>query len=144
MSNFVKLNFTFERKSRSDKDASVFDSEEVRKRTFTPFNTFKKKKYSEEWRETTEKIPHDLLLDEFNNLSQQEKDAYKILADRDMRRSRHLWDEVKEVLLKTKGKISFSEIANQLGNIVCLNTIRKYLMKRDGLDLKKRQNFTLS
>ena len=58
---------------------------------------------------------------------QLKKEVYEILASRDLHRSEHLWDELKELLLKTKGKISYRQMENQTGGSVCYNTIRKWL-----------------
>ena len=49
------------------------------------------------------------------------------MAERDLDRSRNLLEEVKTVLLRTKGKISYRQLADYLNNIVCVNTIRQYL-----------------
>ena len=136
ITSFVDTNFSFDRKTRSDKGTSVFDSETVRKRTFTPFNSYKRRKLRE-WRETTENIPYDILRNDFNSKSDSEKQAYEIMAERDLERSKSLWDEVKTILLRTKGKISFREIANYLNNIISPNTIREYLSNQPTFSIRK-------
>ena len=64
------------------------------------------------------KYSHQILVDDFNSKSESEKKAYEIMAERDLERSRTLFDEVKDVLLKTKGKIRYQRIADHLKNIV--------------------------
>ena len=137
MDRFVSSDFTMERKTRDDKGKNIFNSHKVRERTFTPFNSFKKKKYRDSWRETTEKIPNDILVQEYQSLSDNEKHAYELMAERDLERSTSLWDEIKDVLKKTKGRVTFKQIADHLGNIVSTNTIRKFLKSKDGFHMRK-------
>ena len=137
MDKFILSDFTMERKDRNDKGKNIFNCQKVRERTFTPFNSFKKKKYRDCWRETTEKIPNNILVDEFQSLSDDEKEAYRLMAERDLERSTCLWDEIKDVLKKTKGRITYKQIADHLGNIVSTNTIRKFLMSKDGFHMRK-------
>ena len=132
----VDTTFTLKRKERKDKGTSVFNSSEKRRAVYTAFNAFKKMKYSE-FREFTDKIPHNALREEFNNLPGDEKHAYDIIAERDLKRSEHLWDELKEILLKTKGKVSYATLSNHMKNIVCPNTIRNWLTKQDGFRIRK-------
>ena len=47
ISSFVDSDFTFDRKVRKDKGTSIFDSETIRKKTFTPFNAYKRRKLRE-------------------------------------------------------------------------------------------------
>ena len=51
-------------------------------------------------------------------------------------RSFTLWDEIKELLLRTHGKISYKDISQHLGGIVCFNTIRSHLMRQEGFKMK--------
>ena len=58
------------------------------------------------------------------------------MARLNLDRSFTLWEELKDILKKTHGKISYRMLARQLGNICCKNTIRNYLMKQEGFELK--------
>ena len=51
----------------------------------------------------------------------------KTVAQCDLNCSAHLWGELKQLLIKTKGKISYETMATQLGDIVSPNTISKWL-----------------
>lgn len=128
---FIDRDFTVTRKQRSDKDTSVFTCDKKRKATFTAFNHFKRRRY-QDFRETHQRIPGDILKREFEQLTQEQKDAYGVLAERDYERSKTLWDELKDFLLKTKGKIGYREMENFLGNIVGKDTIMRILVKQEG------------
>ena len=105
MMKFIHSDYTMMRKERVDKGKSVFNCEKKRKHTFTSFNVFKKRRMAM-FRETTEKIPEATLKEEFNCLPEEELRVCDIIAKCDYDRSEHLWDELKDLLLKTKGKIS--------------------------------------
>ena len=57
---------------------------------------------------------------------------FELLAETDLERSRHLKDELIELLRKTCGKISYQAIATELGDIVSPNTIRKFIKGQNG------------
>ena len=78
-----------------------------------------------------------MLKTEFESLPNSEKEAFAIIAQRDFQRSRFLWTELKELLLKCKGKISYATMANQLGDIVSPNTIAKWLKQQKGFSTRK-------
>ena len=44
---------------------------------------------------------------EYDSLPVDEVRAYEIVAQRDLTRAEFLWDELKQLLLRTKGKISY-------------------------------------
>ena len=67
---------------------------------------------------------------EFANLPESEKEAHAILAQRHLERAEFLWDELKDLLFKTKGKIAYKTMATQLGNIVSTNTICKWVQSQ--------------
>ena len=133
---FISTGFTLQRKIRSDEGRSVFNSHNVRLNTFTPFNTYKKHRYRD-FRESSATIPHYLLMGEWQSLSETEKVPFKIIASRDLARSTHLWDELKTLLLRSKGKISYRTMENQLGGLVCANTIAAWLKRQDGFTVRK-------
>jgi hypothetical protein len=54
-----------------------------------------------------------------------EKDTFSIITERDYKRSKSFWDEVQELLLLMKGKISYSQMATHLGGIVSAQSIMK-------------------
>ena len=136
MHRCVDSSFTLQRKKRSDSNQTVFNSEKKRKAVFTALNAYKKKRNTE-FRETTARIPNSILKDGFNALPQSEKDAYSIIAERECERAGHLWEELKELLLKTKGKVSYKTMANHLNNLVSENTIRCWLQQQDGFCVRK-------
>ena len=77
--------------------------------------------------------------EEFKNLPQNEKDALAVLAERDLLCLKTLWDELKQLLLNTHGKLSYQKIAKQLGNIVSPTTIKKYLKQQEGFHMRKNR-----
>ena len=136
IAKFVASDYTMKRKERSDKGTSVFNCPKKRKARFTAYNSFKKRKLAE-FRETTDRIPDIVIKNEFNSLPEETIRAHEILAKRDLNRSEHLWDELKQLLLFTKGKISYRCMKEQLGGIVSQNTIRKWLKSQKGFYLRK-------
>ena len=124
---FLETDCTLIRKMQADKDTSVFNCPKKQKHTFTAFNSFKQCK-TRKFCDTTAALDISVLRDEFNQLPSDEREAYEILAARDLERSQHLWEELKNVLLKTKGKVSYISLANQLGNIVSHECIRRWLL----------------
>ena len=86
---------------------------------------------------SAKQIPHHTIKQDFNSLTDDEKDAYAVLAERDLVRSRTLWNELVEFLLKTKGKIPYSRMAAHLGGIVCENTIVHFLKQQEGFHTRK-------
>ena len=92
------------RKIRSDKCETVFSSEQKRKQTFTPLHAYKKMR-NREFRETFERIPGATLKAEYNQLTNNQKNIYEIMAQQNIARSRTIWDELKNFLLTTKGKV---------------------------------------
>jgi hypothetical protein len=48
-----------------------------------------------------------------------------------------LWNEVQELLLHTKGKISYSQMAAHLGGIVSAQSIMKLLKKQKGFRTRR-------
>ncbi len=133
---YISNDFVAKRKERNDKGTSVFKDEKKRKHTYTALNIFKKKRMRE-FRETSAKIPHATLKAEFDALTPDQKEAYEILAQADLERSRTLWDELTDFLLKTKGKVPYAHIEIQLGFIVSKATIMKILKQQEGFYLRK-------
>ena len=133
---YIENNFSNKRVERKDKGVSVFTSEKKRKQTYTAYNTFKKQR-NKEFRETNDRIPNEILRNEWDNLTETQKSAYTELANQDCIRARSLWDELKDFLVKTKGKVSYSTMATYLGNIVSTTTVRAILKKQQGFYLRK-------
>ena len=75
-------------------------------------------------------------MSEFESLTEEQKTAYSILAERDYIRSQSLWDELKEFLLTTKGKVPYEAMVIHLGHIVCENTVRKILLDQEGFYIR--------
>ena len=46
MKRFIKTGYTMKRKTRKDKNETIFNSDRRRKIRFTPYNAFKKRKYN--------------------------------------------------------------------------------------------------
>ena len=136
MKYFVDSGFTNQRKVRTDKGTSVFNCDKKRKWTYTAFNTFKKRR-TKDFRETTAPIPISTLKEEYESLSPTEKHAYQVLADRDLQRSEHLWEELKDVLVRSKGKISYERLSNYLGGIVGPSAIRNWLRQQPGFRIRR-------
>ena len=132
----IETEISLKRKVRKDKGTSVFNCPIKRKTVFTAFNAFKKQKNSE-FREFTESIPNEELKNEFHHLPADERYAYDIITQRELKRSEHPWDELKEILLKTKGKVSYATLSNHMKNIVSPNTIRSWLNQQDGFRMRK-------
>ena len=127
---------SMERKERSDKGNNIFEDDEVRKRTFTALNTFKKFE-SRKFRTFHDKLDEKLLHEEFDALSENEKMNYQILADADLERARHLKEELIDVLQKTNGMVSYETLAAQLGDIVSKDCIRRYCKSQEGFKMRK-------
>ena len=127
---------TQNRKTRTDKGASIFNSDKIRARTFTAYNTFKKKKTAEfghsYHRDPVAKVKRD-----FASLSESEKNDLQIEADRDHQRAKTLFDELKDFLLKCKGRVTYRSMHNHLGRIVCMTTIFCYLAQLEGWRMRK-------
>ena len=73
-----------------------------------------------------------MLREDFDRLDSHDKRYYELTALNKLERSRHLKDELTNMLKKTKGKIAYEEIARQLGDIVSNEAIRKYLQSLKG------------
>ena len=133
---FIHTDYSMCRSSRKDKGNTIFNCEKKRMAQFTAYNSFKKQKLSE-FRETTEKIPEAVIKSEVDTLPVEALHAHEILAQRDLDRAEFLWEELKDLLLKTKGKISYKCMSDQLNNIVSPNTIRDWLNQQEGFRLRK-------
>lgn len=137
LKRFVDRDFSAARKVRSDVGTSVFNSDKKRAHTYTAYNVFKRRR-SQEFRETNDKIPQRVLRQEYEQLAEEQKIAYSVIAERELERAKTLWDELTDFLLRTKGKISYKAMAQHLGdNIVNDTTIRKYLQKQESFSVRK-------
>ena len=133
---FIDNDFQFERKQRIDTDSTIFTSEKKRKTTFTAYNVFKKQKCAE-FRETFVKILEKILRHEYNKLTDEDRTALQIKADQELQRAPFIWGEIKEFLLKTKGKVSYRSISNNIGPIVSHATIYRILNRQEGWHMRK-------
>ena len=136
VNRLVATDGTLACKPRNDKGLSVFNSHSKRKASFTAFQTFKKRK-NNEFRKTYTRIPNEILKSQFEALPAVERNAYELIAARDRNRAMFLWDELKHLLIRTKGKISYRTMAAQLGNIVSPNTISNWLKQQEGFSVRK-------
>ena len=76
--------------------------------------------------------------EEFNNLPPNLLQAFEIKAEHDCERAMGLWDELKTLLLDTKGKLGYKAMADQLGGkIVGVVSIRRVLKNQEGFRMRK-------
>ena len=133
---FINNEFIVERKERKDKGTSVFKDDQKRKNTFTAYNAYKRRRCGE-YRDSTARIPEQTLKTEFNALNADTREAYEQLALADYERSKYLWSELEEFLIKAKGKVSYNTMASYLGNIVSVHTIIAILKEQEGFHTRK-------
>ena len=133
--SFIENDFSLARKKCSDTGSSIFNSPKKRKATFTSYNMYKKATYKE-YRPYHEKIPEETIHLGFQNLDSEDRQYFDDVAQLNSDRSVTLWEELKDLLKKTHGKISYRMLARQLGGICCKNTIRNHLMRQEGFELK--------
>lgn len=135
---FIDDKFEITTKVRSDKNKTVFNSISVRKRTFTPFNVFKKDYNIKNITVfANERLSHDELKQKYEGLDDETKKKYEIEASVRHQRSSFLWDELKKLLLDTKGTLSYVAMSAQLNDIVCADTIRRFLLTKEGYHIRK-------
>lgn len=99
---------------------------------------FKKKCYHE-FHDNNEKLLKKEIHEKFDNLSDEEKMKIKIQADTECMPANFLWDEVKEALLRTNGKVSYQALCSYLKGIICVNTLRKFLKSIEGFKLQRNR-----
>ena len=133
---FTERSFTMERKVHSKKHKSVFNDEEIRKKTYTGYNVFKRRKTTE-FRDSTDRISEEEYQSSYAALPQDQKESYDIIAAQYLDRSRFLWEDLKKVLLDSKGKVSYRELENQLGGIINHQSIANFLKTQEGFRLRK-------
>ena len=134
-SKWVEQGFNHRRKVRKDKDMNIFNSPKKRKHHFTALTMYKKHRYND-FRDCMGRISAAELRHDFNQLSATEKSKYEIQAQQCLLRSSFLWEELRNILLKSKGKVSYEAFANYLKNIVSANTIRSVLNSKEGFYLR--------
>ena len=133
---FIENDFEIGRKKRSDEGSSVFNSKRKRDITFTAYNAYKKHRNSQ-YRESMHRVPEAVYRAEYEKLTEAQIELYKIIAAKEHDRSQHLWEELKNFLLKVKGKISYDTMAAHLGHIVSKNTITNILKNQEGYYIRK-------
>ena len=136
LSYFIDRSYSMERKVNSTKGKSVFNDERIRKKTYTAYNVYKRRK-TQEFRDSIERLSETEYRAGFNALPDDQKDSYEVLAEQYLDKSRFLWEDLKEILLKTKGKVSYRELEHQLGGIVNYRTIRDFLKTQEGFRIRK-------
>ena len=132
----IDRGFGCRRKDRSDKGESIFVSESRRNQTCTTLDEYKKQR-GQKFRDSPDKMCGKMLREDFDRLDSHDKRYYELTALNKLERSRHLKDELTNMLKKTKGKIAYEEIARQLGDIVSNEAIRKYLQSLKGSSIRK-------
>ena len=128
---WINRGFKAVRKVRKDKGNNIFNSLQKRKATFTALNIYRKKRHATFYDSSTP-LSNEEILNDYNNLSHAQKLQLDIEAKSQLQRATYLWEELKNVLLKTRGKVSYVALCNYLQNIVCPNTIRNYLQSKEG------------
>ena len=96
-----------------------------------------KKRRTQSFCETTSRISNDELKRDFEHLHPSEKAAYECLLVRDRRQSVFIWGKLKQLLIKTKGKISHANMSNQLGDIILPKTISAWLKNQEGFHVRR-------
>ena len=78
-----------------------------------------------EWlfRSEYQRINHDQLKAAFESLTDDQKYVYGVMAERNRDRAAHLWNDACDVLLRTNGGITYSNMANNLNNLVTPKTL---------------------
>ena len=118
---------------------NIFCDESKRRQTFTALNAFKKQEQLK-FRLDPDKMNQTELTSSFKVLSQGEKDAFQLLADMNLEQARGLEDELKEIMVKTKGKgVSYLTLSRQLREIVCADIIRLHIMRQPGFKYRKNR-----
>lgn len=133
---YTERSYSMERKTHSSYRKSVFNDESIRKKTYTGYNMFKRRKTTE-FRDSTERLSEAEYQSAYEDLPEDQKISFDVLAEQYLDRSRFLWEELKDILLKTKGKVSFRELEHQLGGIVNHQTIADFLKTQEGFRLRK-------
>ena len=72
-------------------------------------------------------------------MNSHDKRYYELTTLKKLERSRHLKDELTDMIKKTKEKIAYEEMTRQLGNIVSDEAIRKYLQLLKGFSIRKER-----
>ena len=133
---FTDKSYSMERKTHSSKNKSVFNDETIRKKTYTAYNLYKRRKTAE-FRDSVQRLPESEYQSGFASLPDDQKESYEVLAQEYLERSRFLWEDLKALLLKTKGKVSYCELEQQLGGIVNYCSIANFLKTQDGYRIRK-------
>ena len=123
-------------KNRSDKGESIFVSESRQTQIFVALNEYEKQR-GQDFRDSPDKMCEKMLREDCNRLNSHDKRYYELAALNKLERSRHLKDELTDLLKKTKWKIRYEEMARQLGDIVSDEAIRKYLQSLKGFSIRK-------
>lgn len=135
---YIDNEFDVKTKVRSDKGQTIFNSHTKRRHTFTAFNVFKKEcNINDITLFANERLSHDQLKTKFNALDDVSKQKYIIEASVRLQRSSFLWEELKKLLLDTKGTLSYVAMSAQLNDIVGPSTIRRFLMTKEGYHIRK-------
>lgn len=88
-----------ERNARADKGKSVFNCDKKRKQVFTAYNLYKRRK-TKEYRETGSRISEEIYREGFDNLNEDQKESFGILAEHQLDKSRTLWDDLVLIVLQ--------------------------------------------
>ena len=76
---------------------------------------------------------------EFDELTEHDKFCFQVQADTNLDRGPFLHDEVVDLLKRTKGTITFREIASQMKDIVDKDTIRRHMQSLEGFRMWKNR-----
>ena len=149
------------RKIRSDKGKNVFESEEIRERTYTPYKYFRKMRMSEEM--AGERVSAPQLKRDWDALSDVERNFFAVRAKEELQQAQFLKAGVQQTLARANGNITWRKIAQRVSGdktvrIVTHVTVMKYVMglpdsgyqstkihpKLDDQHIKRRYEWTIN
>lgn len=121
---------------RDDKGNTVFNSDSRRKQVFTALNEYKKE-CLRQYHESPDRLDEKDLKSKFDLLPEDVRVAYEQRAQQNLLRGPYLHQELCDILLSTKGKLSYESMAMKLGDIVSQNTVRLHIQSLDGFCHRK-------
>ena len=133
---FVERDFNGERKERSDKGLTIFNSEQKRKAVFTTYNAYKRAR-TNEFRSAFERIEETEYRRGFNALTVDARRQFEEQAHNERIRAPFLHDELCNLLKSTRGTVSYKTLTTQMGKIVNEETIRKHVRSLEGFSIRK-------
>lgn len=153
--NVLDRDFDMKRKARSDAGKTVFNSETTRRRTFTPYNYFKKAR-TVEARAPSERPDDRSLKVEWERMSDAEREPFVVGSKSELERAVHLQEEIDQILQSCSRRVTWRELASKLNGgggggdgggiassvpIVSHETLRAHMMSLPGLSCTINRTF---